>query len=521
MESLVLEINELTIKTTLEDMITQKSHKAFADYCFVKYGLIFKVVHVKGPAYIYDDSICLWKEITIDQLGLYLAYFINYEMVNLLQKYYSEIDKLNISFNLSGEEKEKQFKKLEMDIKETMKMQKNISCGSFVRSAAKWLAGRLVEKENGRLFDNMEGYLPLKSNSIINLRTREVSQRQKEHYFTYEIPVTYDPTNNDPRFEQFINTIMLEDQAESNKEKSTCLQTLLGYAISGSTKERILAVMIGEGSNGKSTLLQVLRECLGPLLTHVDKCVIMNKEQSKGAANPELHSLRRCRMAMINETEKNEYLNESVTKRITGGGDTVTSRELYQGIQEWIPKFCPIMITNNPPKCSNDPATLSRLLFIEFLAKFVNSPSELHERKKDLNYTDLIQECSFREAFLKWIIEGALRYYTIGLIIPESVKAKSDEYKSAQDTLKLFMDQDVILEDQEGYIDSWVNGSVLFDRYIKRCNNEQVPRSARLKEKEFGVQMKKLKEHKKSNGIKYHICLTTEESGPIGSLLSF
>jgi putative DNA primase/helicase len=389
----------------------------------------------------------------------------------------------------------------------------------------------MVNKEDGKLFDNKEGYLSLKNNFVINLRTKEVYQRQKEDYFTYEIPIIYDPNNNDTRFEEFINTIMLEDKSKQDKkEKSTCLQILLGYAITGSTKERILPVLIGEGSNGKSTLLSILREGLGPLLTHVDKCVILNKGQSKGAANPELHSLRSCRIAMITETEKNEYINQSMFKRMTGGGDTLTSRDLFQGIQQWIPKFCPIMITNNPPKSSNEAATLGRLLFLEFLTKFIDNPTTDNERKKDVEFTKILLENSFKEAFLKWIIEGAYKYYNGGLFIPDCVKVKSDEYKSAQDTLQLFIDTDLrkpeinensTNEDKEEAarcIETWVSGAALYQRYVTRCTVEKVPKSVMLSSKEFGIVMKEKYPNKRSNGIKYFVFLTQEETG---SLLSF
>ncbi len=115
---------------------------------------------------------------------------------------------------------------------------------------------------------------------------------------------------------------------------------------------------------------------------------------SKRAATLELYSFKSCRMAIVTEIEKNEYINNSTVKF--------------------------------------DAATLSKLLYIQFKVKFVDNPDPENKYKKQkvTNYTDIIKEDSFKEACVKWIIKRAYKYYTSRMKISECVKAKNEEYKT-------------------------------------------------------------------------------------------
>ncbi len=174
----------------------------FTDYCYIKYNSLFKVIdiHGDGLVYIYDDKVCLWKKITMNQFGLYLCYFINFELNCLVQTCYIQLD---IIKKQGGDTSNIETLENYIVMIYTF-MSKKLNMLGFLTSGAKWLGAKLVDKKNSQLFDNMIGYLPLKNNTIINLSTLEIFQRKKEHYFTFEIPYDYNSNNNDKRFENFI-----------------------------------------------------------------------------------------------------------------------------------------------------------------------------------------------------------------------------------------------------------------------------------------------------------------------------
>jgi hypothetical protein len=219
-------INQLALRTDLDTLIREKTHKVMADYCITSYQKLIKVVNANGPAFFYNDSTCLWEEMSIKQLGQKMTYFVGLElaMKKVTQK---------LSPGLQ---------------KEVAKLQQVIDTSGFSNSSAEWLAGKLCNKEDGKLFDNASGFLPLKGRKVIDLSTKQVFERKIEHYFTYEIPVDYNTENTSPVFQDFISSIMLEDKGKIG-EKSRFLQKFLGYTISGSTHERLVGIFIGDGFN--------------------------------------------------------------------------------------------------------------------------------------------------------------------------------------------------------------------------------------------------------------------------------
>jgi hypothetical protein len=99
----------------------------------------------------------------------------------------------------------------------------------------------------------------------------------------------------------------------------------------------------------------------------------------------------------------------------------------------------------------------------------------------------------------------------IELNISESVKISPP-----QDTIAVFFQEDIIKEGDEGYKDTWVSGSQCYSRYTSRCKANNVQP---MSQKDFGIKMKlkvggelsKGKNWKISNGVKYRLCLNSDD----------
>jgi phage/plasmid-associated DNA primase len=132
---------------------------------------------------------------------------------------------------------------------------------------------------------------------------------------------------------------------------------------------------------------------------------------------------------------------------------------------------------------------------------------------------------------LSWVIDGAFEYFkTNSLNPPESVRVKQDSYKKSQDTVAMFFQEDVIEEGEKGYSDTWVSSAQCNHRYLARCKANNVSKQ-KLSNTEFGKRLKaklgreKAKDinWKRSNGTKYHLCLTQDDTRGLlsRSLLTF
>ncbi|MCB9985031.1 MAG: hypothetical protein H6864_05010 [Micavibrio sp.] len=109
-----------------------------------------------------------------------------------------------------------------------------------------------------------------KDTSAVNVKNGELSWNGSEwvlsphcrdHYRTTQIPVTYDPQADCPRFRQFLGEVF---QPDSDKEqKAQALLEMMGYSLMSHARNERFALLVGSGANGKSVVLEVIKALLG------------------------------------------------------------------------------------------------------------------------------------------------------------------------------------------------------------------------------------------------------------------
>lgn len=102
-----------------------------------------------------------------------------------------------------------------------------------------------------------KGYINLQ-NGIFLLDKFELVSHSPDYLTTIRIPITYDPNADCPRFKQFLNEIFEEDT-----ERSKVTQEVIGYCMTPETRAQKAFILYGEGSNGKSVLLNTIVKLLG------------------------------------------------------------------------------------------------------------------------------------------------------------------------------------------------------------------------------------------------------------------
>jgi P4 family phage/plasmid primase-like protien len=84
---------------------------------------------------------------------------------------------------------------------------------------------------------------------------------RKDLYLLAQLPVEYDPQATAPRFQRFLSEIF-EGDADAQDKKLLLLQ-LMGYSLLPSARFEKFVLLVGNGANGKSVLLEVLAALLG------------------------------------------------------------------------------------------------------------------------------------------------------------------------------------------------------------------------------------------------------------------
>lgn len=103
-----------------------------------------------------------------------------------------------------------------------------------------------------------DGLINLK-NGILNVATGELLKHSNRYFFKGIIPIEYDPEAKCPRFYEFLDEILNADA-----ELIELVMEMFGYVLMGGRPFLHKAfVLYGDGRNGKSTLLDVLKAIVG------------------------------------------------------------------------------------------------------------------------------------------------------------------------------------------------------------------------------------------------------------------
>src|SRR6185503_1179096 len=143
------------------------------------------------------------------------------------------------------------------------------------------------------------------------------------------------------------------------------IQRLLGYCITGSVEEQVLPIFWGSGSNGKSTLLNVVREVMGKdYAVKAPRGLLMQKHTESHPT--ELTVLFGARLVIATETRRGQRLSEELVKDLTGG-ESITARHMRQDFFEFEPTHKIILCTNHRPRIpESDDGIWRRVILVPF-----------------------------------------------------------------------------------------------------------------------------------------------------------
>ena len=110
----------------------------------------------------------------------------------------------------------------------------------------------------GRAFNELNGHVNVK-NGMLDLGTREIRPHSRDYLSTIQLQARYDLTAICPRWEQ-----LLDEVFQGDVELIDLVQEFMGYSLIPDTSQEKALLLIGEGANGKSTLLRVWEYLLGP-----------------------------------------------------------------------------------------------------------------------------------------------------------------------------------------------------------------------------------------------------------------
>jgi len=295
-------------------------------------------------------------------------------------------------------------------------------------------------------------YLLNFENGIVDLRTGELLPHSRDYLITKMVCYAYIPTAQCPQFLAFL-------QRSVGSESVPFLQKCLGYSLTGITSEKLTFLCLGPTNTGKSTLLCLYRDLLGEyaVLILID-CLFTKTEDNNSRAD--LADLFGVRFAISSETEETTRLREAKLKRITTGQGNIKAVRKYQNPFEF-PETHKLWIDANhkPIVSGSDDSIWNRLAPIGFDQTLL--PCEVDKTLPDKLRAEA-------EGILAWTIEGARRWFTEGLEIPEQVKEARGGWRKEMDRLGAFRAECCLEGEQLAHVESTkrrVKARVLYTAY--------------------------------------------------------
>lgn len=312
-------------------------------------------------------------------------------------------------------------------------------------------------------FNTMPYLIPTKGRKIYDISTGEIRDRQKEDFFTFESPYEYivEPDSNIMEKMQFVFkfiAIILGEYNDLNTEHKYPITNyfihLIASSLSGTKPEGKIAVLLGVGSNGKSTLVKFLQNIFPTFCEEIDKSAFIytgSKEPNSHSPNPALSDITESqRLIIISEISQDENLNEHVVKCITGQ-EGIRARKLYHNGEMLHLNCLALFQTNNIFNTKFTIALLRRFVYFQAKARFVDNPhpSEIYQYKKDPKLIDIMQNPDMLLAGFNFFLRAATSHYLLFkrsgcMLIPEELRNLTIKTLTEADPVQSFIAEEVL-----------------------------------------------------------------------------
>lgn len=317
-------------------------------------------------------------------------------------------------------------------------------------------------------------------NGTLNLETGTLQAHRREDYLTKIIPVAYDPQAQCSLFLRFLHDIMGGDA-----DMVRYLQRAIGYSLTADVREHALFILYGTGANGKSTLMEVLRELLCDEMEDAPGYAVQTPADTLLARKDEgprsdLVRLRGARLVTAVETDAGRRMATALVKQLTGG-DPITARALYRDFETILPTWKVWLGTNHKPDVPEHGAAMwRRIKLLPFNVTFHDPEPAGCPPKEGVIYKDKTLAAKLRTELpgvLAWAVEGCLAWQRDGLGDPPAVQLATAQYRAETDLWGNWIAESCV----EGP-DKWALARDLLASAITyaEANNERPPTQTKL-----------------------------------------
>lgn len=307
-------------------------------------------------------------------------------------------------------------------------------------------------------------YLIAVKNGILNIKTGKLEKFTPEYFILNALPVKYDPKAKCPKTLKFLDEVV-------HKDDKQVLQEWAGYCLYRRYPIHKALMLIGEGANGKSTWMEVLRTLLN------NENVSTEPLQSFEANRFSVVSLY-GKLANIYPDLSDRSLRATGSFKMLTGGDTITAEYKFKN-RFCFKNYAKLMFSANKiPECKDDTtAFFRRWIIINFPNQFLPD-----DPKTDPNLIDKLTTEKELSGFFNWALEGLKRLLKNGKFShAKSVEETRQQYTRASNPVKAF-----VMDNVEFEAGSFVTKQALYEAFIEYCKKMNLPT---VSKNSFGIKL--------------------------------
>jgi len=282
---------------------------------------------------------------------------------------------------------------------------------------------------------------------------------------------------------------------DNEKDAFHYILFFMSTSLTGRLKACLFLTLQGNGANGKSYLMELLRNTLGSVDNNGYGCklpiqFLIEKEKASANANPMLMSLQYARIAYFSESEKSEQLRVSKKKLLTSH-EPISARQLYGEQRNFLHKSNFILESNYTLSIDSvDHGTWRRERYYNMKIKFCDNPEQKNERQDDPSF-------SIKKARDPMFLSGMLSILSMYLAVLDhkygndinkvpcpTIMRETETFRNSQDTINRYLIENIVITDPNTEITlaSVVDGYCeWYDKQIKKMNHDRLDITLTLK----------------------------------------
>jgi P4 family phage/plasmid primase-like protien len=265
-------------------------------------------------------------------------------------------------------------------------------------------------------------------NGLLAVTTQHLRRHDQAFLSPIQLPIVYDPGARCPAWDRFIGEVFPADS-------ETIAWEIPAWLMMPDTSIQKAVLLLGEGSNGKSTYLRAVQAFIG---RHKTAALSLHKLEQDRFAVARLVG----KLANICPDLPTAHLSSTSMFKALTGGDVLSAEYKFRDSFEFLP-YCKLVFSANRPPQSDDATHgfFRRWQVVPFARCFEEGAKETIPREE---LDAILADPSELSGVLNKALLALVKIRRNGFTQSDSMRQAWDEFRTATDPLAVWLEQETI-----------------------------------------------------------------------------